>query len=313
MPDSFDALAPIFLVIAIGFALRRIRYLPDSMWPVLDHLCWYLLFPLLVIKTLSQSDLAAIPMRHLAGALLLAASLMVVLLLVSRPVLGRMWHVDGPGYTSFFQGTSRWNGFVALAIIKVLYGDPGLVIGALCFAVLVPVLQTANVIVLTLYGKRKEADDGFSMIRLMTQLMRNPALISVFLGLSLNVLDLQPGRVLDTTMNLITGSALGLSLLAVGAGLKPETLVQNSRVIFLSSFLKLLIMPVFIVLACLMLEVQGLPREIAIICGAAPTAGSAYVMARQMGGDAEMISGIITCQTFLAVLTLPIVMYGFSS
>lgn len=313
MTDSLDALAPIFLVIAIGFALRRIRYLPDSMWPVLDHLCWYLLFPLLVIKTLSQSDLTAIPMSHLGGALVLAASLMVVLLLVARPVLHRFWHVDGPGYTSFFQGTSRWNGFVALAIIKILYGDEGLVIGALCFAVLVPVLQTTNVIVLTLYGKREEVEEGFSITRLVMQLVRNPALVSVFLGLFLNVLELQPGRTLDTTMSLITGSALGLSLLTVGAGLKPAALVRDSRIIILSSFLKLLVMPVFIVLACLLLEVQGLPREIAIVCGAAPTAGSAYVMARQMGGDAEMISGIITCQTLLAVLTLPLVMYGFSA
>jgi len=46
-----------------------------------------------------------------------------------------------------------------------------------------------------------------------------------------------------------------------------------------------------------------------VICGAAPTAGTVYIMARQMGGDADMAAAIITFQTLSAVITLPLMLY----
>jgi malonate transporter and related proteins len=42
------------------------------------------------------------------------------------------------------------------------------------------------------------------------------------------------------------------------------------------------------------------------ICSAVPTASSAYVLARQMGGDAPLLAQIITLQTILAAVTMPI-------
>jgi len=43
------------------------------------------------------------------------------------------------------------------------------------------------------------------------------------------------------------------------------------------------------------------------ICSAVPTSSSAYVLARQMGGDAPLLAQIITLQTILAAVTMPIV------
>ncbi len=310
MIDSINAFLPVFLVIALGMAIRKIRYLPDSIWPVLDQLCWYLLFPLLIIKTLAKANLEAVPIQGLAGALIMAALAMIALLFVIKPLLTKFTGLDGPGYTSFFQGASRWNGFAALAIIQALYGESGLILGALSFAVLVPILQTTNVLVLTLYGN----PDGvpktvFSFRKLLDQLCRNPMLISIAIGLTLNRVGFPVTGVFEVTLNLVAASALGLSLLAVGAGLKFDSLGQMKVHVLLSAALKLLAMPVFIVAACNFLMVQGLSREVAVICAASPTAGTAYIMARQMGGDADMAAAIITVQTLAAVVTLPVMLY----
>jgi predicted permease len=308
--DSINALIPVFLVIAIGMAIRKINYLPGSIWPALDQLCWFLLFPLLIIKTLSQADLSSVPIEGLAGVLLFAAGSMVALLFLLKPVLARFTGLDGPGYTSFFQGTSRWNGFAALAIIKALYGDEGLVLGALSFAVLVPVLQTTNILVLTLWGEPEDhPGEPFSVQKLFRQLSKNPMLVSIAIGLSLNFISVQLSGVVETTLNLIAASALGLSLLAVGAGLKFDTLGRMKINVILSAALKLIAMPLLIVVACNYLDVDGLSREVAVVCGAAPTAGTAYIMARQMGGDADMAAAIITVQTLAAVVTLPLMLF----
>ena len=163
---------------------------------------------------------------------------------------------------------------------------------------------------LTLWGEPAgQAVRPFSVLKLFRQLSKNPMLVSIVIGLSLNFIGVHLSGVLETTLNLMAASALGLSLLAVGAGLKFDTLGRMKINVVLSAALKLIAMPLFIVGACNYLDVYGLSREVAVVCGAAPTAGTAYIMARQMGGDADMAAAIITVQTLAAVLTLPLMLF----
>ena len=53
--------------------------------------------------------------------------------------------------------------------------------------------------------------------------------------------------------------------------------------------------------------VTGSNLAIVAACAAVPTSPSAYVLARQMGGDAPLLAQIITLQTILAAITMPIV------
>jgi predicted permease len=41
---------------------------------------------------------------------------------------------------------------------------------------------------------------------------------------------------------------------------------------------------------------------------AIPTATTAYVLTRQLGGDGTLMAGIITAQTLAAVLTIPVML-----
>jgi len=47
---------------------------------------------------------------------------------------------------------------------------------------------------------------------------------------------------------------------------------------------------------------------VAVLFGAVPTASSAYTLARQLGGDAPLMAAIVTVQTALAFITLPLTM-----
>jgi hypothetical protein len=51
--------------------------------------------------------------------------------------------------------------------------------------------------------------------------------------------------------------------------------------------------------------IEGMPRTVAVIAGAVPTASSSYVLARQMGGDAPLMANLITIQVIAAIITLP--------
>src|ERR671929_1978610 len=114
MAAVISALLPVFLLIVLGFVLRRSLMRLDTQWHGLERLTYYVLFPMLLIQTLVKADLSSVPVAGVGGALLLAALAMSLLCLALRPALTRLG-IDGPAFTSIFQGATRWQTYVALS------------------------------------------------------------------------------------------------------------------------------------------------------------------------------------------------------
>src|ERR1044071_4428949 len=81
------ALLPVFLLIVLGFILKRTLMRLDTQWHGLERLTYYVLFPTLLIQTLVKADLSTVPVAGVGGALLLSALLMSLLCLALRPLL----------------------------------------------------------------------------------------------------------------------------------------------------------------------------------------------------------------------------------
>ena len=101
------ALLPVFLLIVLGFVLKRSLMRLETQWHGLERLTYYVLFPALLIQTLVKADLSKVPVAGVGGALLLSALLMSLFCLALRPVLARR-DIDGPAFTSIFQGATHW-------------------------------------------------------------------------------------------------------------------------------------------------------------------------------------------------------------
>ena len=91
-----------------------------------------------------------------------------------------------------------------------------------------------------------------------------------------------------------------------GAGLQLAGMFRPSLAASVAVFLKLVLMPVLAIALAVWFGVAGSSLAIVAACAAVPTSSSAYVLARQMGGDAPLLAQIITLQTILAAITMPI-------
>src|SRR6185295_16280932 len=121
------ALLPVFLLIALGFILKRTLIQPETQWHGLERLTYYVLLPLFLIQTLVKADLSSVPVAGVGGALLFSALAVSMVCLALRPLLARA-AVDGPAFTSMFQGATRWQTYVALSVSGSLFGNLGLAI-----------------------------------------------------------------------------------------------------------------------------------------------------------------------------------------
>ena len=113
------ALLPVFLLIVLGFILKRSLIQPETQWHGLERLTYYVLFPVLLVQTLVKADLSKVPVAGVGGALLLSVLLMSLLCLALRPLLARL-AIDGPAFTSIFQGATRWQTFLRITLPLIL-------------------------------------------------------------------------------------------------------------------------------------------------------------------------------------------------
>jgi predicted permease len=70
--------------------------------------------------------------------------------------------------------------------------------------------------------------------------------------------------------------------------------------------LKLAVMPALAIGIGILLGAHGANLAVVACCASVPTASSAYVLARQMSGDTVLMAEILTVETVLAMITMPI-------
>ena len=106
-------------------------------------------------------------------------------------------------------------------------------------------------------------------------------------------------------------ASLACGLLVVGAGLDLSRLKRPHPAMILSLVLRLICMPLLASLIAKSLGLTGVHLGVVIISTAVPTASGAYILARQMGGDGPLMAEILSFQTVLAMLTIPLVLTWF--
>jgi malonate transporter len=159
-----------------------------------------------------------------------------------------------------------------------------------------------SVSVLAHYASSKKQSAG----AIAMTVARNPLIWACAIGLALNVTHVPLPNLWHEVADALGRSSLAIGLLVTGAGLHLEGMFRPSLAASVAVFLKLVLMPVIAVALALWFGVTGSDLAIVTACAAVPASSSAYVLARQMGGDAPLLAQIITLQTILAAVTMPI-------
>ncbi|QIB32309.1 AEC family transporter [Ancylobacter pratisalsi] len=308
MSGVLGALIPVFLIIALGQVLKRTLLPEDSHWVALERLTYFILFPALLIVSISRAELGHVKVFEVSASLLGAIGLFAALLTVLRKPICRSFALMGPSYTSVVQGSLRWNSYIALAVSGSLAGTAGLAVAAVGLTVMIPTLNTISVMVLARHGERA-AGGNRSML---AQIVRNPFIWSCAVGALINALHLPVPAVLLDFGDILGRSSLALGLLVVGAGLRLADLRRPRPATWFTSIIKLLGLPLVAISIALMLGLRDVDLLVVAVGASVPSAPNGYVLARQMGGDAPLLAEILTVQTVLAALTMPAIIAGLA-
>ena len=291
------ALWPLFALIIAGYFLRLRDFPSEAFWPGAERINYFVLFPALLFSSLATAPLDNPALPRLAGAVMLALGLVWVALLLLKRV--RNW--PAARFGAFAQGGLRFNTYLGLAAVGSLFGKEGLALAALMLALMVPTVNVMSVWALT-------AERGVSVRSLLLPILKNPLILACLTGALVNLSGLGLPGGTDRLLSLLAAASLPLGLLCVGAALKPRELGGEIPALDWNSALRLLAVPLLAYAVARLLHLPAMETTIIVLFFALPTAPTAYVLTRQLGGDSHLMAGIITLQTLLAAASLPLVL-----
>lgn len=299
--NLLEILTPLYLLIALGYILKKYQFPNIEFWPGIEKMTYYILFPTLIFVALLKAEVNL----SLFIKVIIVVSIPALLSALSQWLGFLSPHLSKATFSSMFQGALRNNTSISLVIIAWLLPSNGLAIIALVVLIMVPLNNISSIFVLLRYGDT----NGAAAPKWWIGLLKNPLIIACTLGLILGGFNLSLPKPLINTAEFLGRSALPFALLAVGAGLKFGSLFEKKLAITLSSIAKLIFTPLASWGLCILVDANPDLTKVAIIFSAMPTAISSYILAKQMGGDADGMAQIVTMQTILAAFSIPVFLY----
>ena len=142
--------------------------------------------------------------------------------------------------------------------------------------------------------------------------LKVPLIWGAFLGLALNLAEVSIAEPILTSLDIIANAGLGIGLLTVGAGIRLSA-IRNARIdMIIGIAAKLIVFPVLVYISCGLFNVNGLALLMVMLCAGVSTAMNGYVLAREMGGDADLYAATASLQVIVSVFSIPIILWMVS-
>lgn len=285
-------LLPDFLLIALGVALSRSRQFDAGFWAGVERLVYFVLFPVLLFRSLAVSPRSFAD----AGSLALAGFGFTVAGVLLSALAHPLFRLPHATFAACFQCGFRFNTYVALAAAARIGGAEGVATMSLLVGLLVPFV---NVVAVTMLARGQ----GW---RIVGAIARNPLVLACIAGIAWNAVGPPMPAIAGRILELLAAAALPLGLLAVGAGLKLSRSTLPLPALVWWHAVKLVAVPAVAFALARTLGLSPLERQIAVALAAVSTAPSAYILAVQMNANGAAVALLISSGTLIAALTLPL-------
>ena len=291
-------LIPIIALIILGFFLKRTKFLPEDTWPGIEKLTYFVLFPALLIRTLGLQSISGMPWASMLLVIFGTLTVSAILLILLRPKITK----DNASFTSIFQGGIRFNTYIAFAIAQSLYGATGVAMSSVAAGFMIVLINLWCISIFVIWGKSSIT----GTLQFIKSIMFNPLIIGCTIGWFLSLSGIGVPSIAGDILEIVGRAALPFGLLAVGAALKPESINGHFKAIVCSSLIQFGLKPLIAVALITYTGLNGVAAAVLLIAFITPTAPSSYILARQLGGDIESMASIITMQTLLAFILMPL-------
>lgn len=295
---SLNATIPIFLMMLLGMLFRKLGWMDEVFAAKMNKFVFLVPLPVLLFEQLATVDFSEvwdikfILFCFVVTAISITISTLISLLWKDRSIKGE-----------FIQATYRSSAaLLGIAFIQNIYGTAGMaplmIIGS------VPLYNIMAVVVLSLFKPGNNSFDKALVKKTLKGIATNPIIIGIVAGFVWSALKLPMPLILHKTVSSIGATATPMGLMSMGATFEMKKATSKMKPTLVAVFMKLIgFCAIFLPVAAML----GFRNEqliaILVMLGSATTV-SCFVMARNMGHEGTLSSGVIMMTTLLSAFTL---------
>ncbi len=299
---SANIVLPLFVMIVLGYFLKRIRFLDESFFSQSEKFVFKVALPcMLFLEVAGAGGTALFNFRLILFACLSITGL-VLLLCLLVPCIVR----DNDKCGAIVQGIYRSNfAVLGVPLATNMLGDVGAQIIAVLMPFVIILFNVYAVIVLSVFAPR---DCRLSLREIFAKIgksiVTNPLILAVILALPFLLLDWEMPVLLKKSATYLSNTTFSLSLLSLGSTITFQTLQGKLRYSLPSALVKTVLLPTLMLVIGYLCGFRGLELGIILILFGTPSAVSSYIMAKNMKSDSALAGQILLLTTLLCTFTL---------
>ena len=293
---SFRVVFPIFLLMVLGWFIKRIKLVNDTTVKQVNQLIFRVFLPTMIFKNVYDSEIADVfNVRLIAFAALCVLGCIALLFLIV-PLVEK----ENARRGVLIQGIFRSNFVIfGLPITQALCGDGVTGTASVLIAMIIPIFNFFAVISLEVFQSNKP-----NIRKILKGIVTNPLIIASVLGLLINFFGIRFPSVLEGFMGSVSSVTTPLALIILGASIQFSTVGRNAWHIVAGVGARLVLVPAVCLGLAVALGFRGAELAILLALFASPAAVSSFTMAQQMGGDDQLAGQMVMFGTTACVLTV---------
>lgn len=302
----FTIVAPVFGLIAIGYAAGRLNLLANGAAQGISDFAFTLAIPALLCRTIATAEFGTLsPLAvwgsfYAAGFLTWALATISVSWLLSRPA------ADGASIAM----TATFGNTVMLGIPLAVgaFGEPAMAVIALVLSIHAPTWWLAGM----LHAQATGGQSGQSVAQvaqmLVRDLARNPIIIGIVVGVAWRMTGIALPLPVDRLLQLMAQAGIPTSLVALGLTLVGFQIKGQVPTLAVVIALKQLVMPLVAwLIATRVFALDALTTGVIVILASVPTGANAFLFAVRLGRAVNSASGAVALGTLIAALSSTVV------
>ncbi len=302
---AFGAVLPIFMLVGLGYILRRLGYFPEAFVTLINKFCFEVALPALVFYNIYTSNTT---IGQNSGLLIFGALAICGIAAVSLLILPKLVK-ESPRRAVLAQNMFRSN-FILFGIPMAanMYGNDGVGPASILLAISAILYNILGTAIMAYYQeKQRSGKKSVHIVPLLKSIFKNHIIIGAALALVLLSLQIQLPNFLDRTVSDVAKVATPMGLMAVGAHFNFARAKADFRYLMIGLSGKLLIAPAIVMIIAIFCGFRGPLLGALLGMTASPGSITSYVVATSMDADGDLAGELVVFGTALSAFT----MFGF--
>lgn len=293
---SFNAIAPIFLLMLLGYVLKALNVADKKTFDTINKLVFKIFLPILLFYNIYKTEtLEIFDVKLITFIIIFELCLFIVgyiaVILITK---------DNPKRGVMLQGFYRSNfAFLGVPLVGYIYGDNSTGLASMMVAIVVPLFN-----ILAVFSLERFRGGKLSLKKLIIGVLKNPLIIGCAIGIICMIFKIKFPKFIETSISDIAKIATPLAIIVLGASFTFSSMHGYGKEITIVTLTRLVIVPLIGIAIAVFAGIRGEALACLLVTLGSPVAISSFTMSQQMDGDGTLAAHNVVVTSTFCIFTL---------